>query len=145
MRTLRQRPGRSATMALCGALAACSSSSSGIAVDGGGDAPVDGAEQGADDAGQASGDASASGSDAGADSAAKDWAPADAATSDTGVDATTDASGDANTSLGSGVVCDTGHDACGAGLKCCYSPGHPLDGGLKQSTCMVDTCTPFPP
>jgi hypothetical protein len=71
---------------------------------------------------------------------ATDGAVADAAT-----DASPDAWPDAAGSLGSGAVCDTSHDACGPGLRCCYSGGVPLDGGPKLSTCMVDTCTPFPP
>jgi hypothetical protein len=145
MRTLGQRPWQRVTIALCGALAACSSSRSGSAVDGGGDAPVDGAEQAATDGSEEGGDSGALGSDARADSATTDGPSGDAATGDAGADATPDGSGDANGALGSGAVCDTSHDECGAGLKCCYSPGLPLDGSLKQSTCMIDTCTPFPP
>src|ERR1700722_13277435 len=122
-----ERPGRSAAMALCGALAACAASSSGVAVDGGRDAPIDGGEQGAADAGEASGDANALESDAGTDAQGTGGGPADAATGDSGMDATNDGSSDANTSLGSGAVCDTSYDKCGTGLKCCYSPGHPLD------------------
>jgi hypothetical protein len=72
-------------------------------------------------------------------------ASTDGAMADAMTDASTDASPDATGSLGSGVVCDTSHDECGAGLRCCYSGGVPLDGGPKLSTCMIDTCTPFPP
>ena len=76
--------------------------------------------------------------------AAPDGAVADAAT-EASTDASTDASPDATGSLGSGALCDTSHDECGPGLRCCYSGGVPLDGGPKLSTCMIDTCTPFPP
>ena len=76
--------------------------------------------------------------------AATDGAVADAAT-EASTDASTDASPDATGSLGFGALCDTSHDECGPGLRCCYSGGVPLDGGPKLSTCMIDTCTPFPP